>query len=63
VDSDNGCGIDQQTLASIFEPFFTTKKMGKGTAYADVPSAVNAMREGAHDYLLSPRIFDPNGPR
>ena len=29
--SDNGCGMDQETLAHIFEPFFTTKEVGKGT--------------------------------
>ena len=29
--SDNGCGMDRQTLTMIFEPFFTTKEMGKGT--------------------------------
>jgi CheY-like chemotaxis protein len=29
--SDNGCGMDRETLAQIFEPFFTTKPMGKGT--------------------------------
>jgi len=29
--SDNGCGLDKETLACIFEPFFTTKEMGKGT--------------------------------
>ncbi|MGH9719323.1 MAG: PAS domain-containing protein [Bryobacteraceae bacterium] len=29
--SDNGCGMDPQTLALIFEPFFTTKPAGKGT--------------------------------
>jgi len=29
--SDDGCGMDRQTLASIFEPFFTTKEQGKGT--------------------------------
>jgi two-component system cell cycle sensor histidine kinase/response regulator CckA len=28
---DNGCGMDQATLARIFEPFFTTKDPGKGT--------------------------------
>ncbi|MHB1015281.1 MAG: PAS domain-containing protein [Desulfurivibrionaceae bacterium] len=29
--SDNGCGMDKETLAQIFEPFFTTKEQGKGT--------------------------------
>jgi two-component system, cell cycle sensor histidine kinase and response regulator CckA len=29
--SDNGCGMDTETISHIFEPFFTTKEMGKGT--------------------------------
>ncbi len=29
--SDNGTGIDNDTLKHIFEPFFTTKPVGKGT--------------------------------
>jgi CheY-like chemotaxis protein len=29
--SDDGCGIDSETLPHIFEPFFTTKKEGQGT--------------------------------
>jgi CheY-like chemotaxis protein len=29
--SDNGCGMDQETLANIFDPFFTTKDIGTGT--------------------------------
>ena len=29
--SDNGCGMDKDTLANLFEPFFTTKDVGKGT--------------------------------
>lgn len=29
--SDDGCGIDEETLDHIFEPFFTTKSVGKGT--------------------------------
>lgn len=29
--SDDGCGMDQETLDKLFEPFFTTKELGKGT--------------------------------
>jgi PAS domain S-box-containing protein len=29
--SDDGCGMDEETLAHIFEPFFTTKTVGEGT--------------------------------
>jgi len=31
VVSDNGSGIDHETLGQIFEPYFTTKELGKGT--------------------------------
>ncbi len=29
--SDNGSGMNDETMANIFEPFFTTKEVGKGT--------------------------------
>jgi two-component system cell cycle sensor histidine kinase/response regulator CckA len=29
--SDNGCGMDAETLSHVFEPFFTTKNLGEGT--------------------------------
>lgn len=29
--SDDGCGMDKETLAHVFEPFFTTKGVGEGT--------------------------------
>ena len=29
--TDNGCGIDDQTMQMLFEPFFTTKDVGQGT--------------------------------
>ncbi len=29
--TDNGFGMDEETMKHIFEPFFTTKKTGKGT--------------------------------
>lgn len=29
--SDDGCGMNEETLANLFEPFFTTKEIGKGT--------------------------------
>jgi PAS domain S-box-containing protein len=29
--SDDGCGMEKETLVQIFDPFFTTKELGQGT--------------------------------
>ena len=29
--SDDGCGMDKETISHLFEPFFTTKEIGRGT--------------------------------
>jgi PAS domain S-box-containing protein len=29
--TDNGCGMDKETISKIFDPFFSTKDVGKGT--------------------------------
>lgn len=34
--SDNGCGMDQETLSRLFDPFFTTKFTGRGLGMSAV---------------------------
>lgn len=48
--TDNGCGMNQDTLQRIFEPFFTTKMMGHGTGLG-LASAYSIIKN--HDGLIS----------
>jgi len=38
--SDNGCGMDENTLKHIFEPFFSTKFAGRGLGLAEVDGII-----------------------
>jgi CheY-like chemotaxis protein len=40
---DNGCGMDEETLAKLFNPFFTTKLTGKGLGLTAVSHLVNSL--------------------
>jgi len=57
--SDQGCGIEEDTLKRIFDPYFTTKATGIGLGLASVHSIVSRHggHIGAHSVIEKGTIF------
>lgn len=53
--SDNGIGMDEQTMKKIFEPFFTTKDVGEGTGLG-MSIAYNTIKKHNGQILVNSEV-------